>query len=100
MRHGFSHEAHTGSKRTSKLSIGFVLLRESSCNFVDRVLEIRSHTIHEMTLRYRREHEIGVLVPRESQKIRIGGCVLLNRRAAELVGLEYAQWRCVDVNRD
>jgi hypothetical protein len=49
----------------------FVLLREVSCNFVDRVLTIRSHTSHEITLSYMKEHEIRVFVQslsaRESQ---------------------------------
>ena len=37
-----------------------VLLREVSCNFVDRVLRIRSHTIHEITLSYLKGHEMEV----------------------------------------
>jgi len=32
-------------------------LREISCNFVDRALWIRCHTIHEITLSYTKEHE-------------------------------------------
>jgi len=44
----------------------FVLLREVSCNFVDRVLRIRSHTIHEITLSYMKEHEIRVFVQSRS----------------------------------
>jgi hypothetical protein len=39
-----------------------VLLREISCNFVDRVLRIRSHEIHEIRLSYTKEHEIRVFV--------------------------------------
>ena len=43
-------------------SAWFVLLREISCNFVDRLLRIRSHTIHEITLNSTKEHEIRVFV--------------------------------------
>ena len=35
-----------------------VLLRKILGNFVDRELRIRSHTIHEITLSYTKEHEI------------------------------------------
>jgi len=31
-------------------NVFFVLFREISCKFVDRVLTLRSHTIHETTL--------------------------------------------------
>jgi hypothetical protein len=34
-----------------------MLLREISCNFVDRVLRIRSQAIHEITPSYMKEHE-------------------------------------------
>src|SRR5712691_6060520 len=48
--------------QASKISIGFVLFREISCNFVDRVIGIRSHTIHEITLSSTNEHELRVFV--------------------------------------
>lgn len=38
----------------------FVLLRKISCYFVDRVLRMRSHTIHEITPSEIKEHEIKV----------------------------------------
>ena len=34
----------------------------ASSDFVDRVLRLRSHTIHEITLSYMREHEIRIFV--------------------------------------
>jgi len=38
----------------------FPLPDEISCNFVDRVLRIRSHTIYEITLSLTKEHEVRV----------------------------------------
>ena len=34
----------------------------TSCHFVDRVLDIRSHTIHELTLNSTNQHEIRFFV--------------------------------------
>jgi imidazolonepropionase-like amidohydrolase len=45
-----------------------VLLREISCNFVDRVLRIRSHKIHETTRSYTKGIRIGVLCKAEPEK--------------------------------
>jgi hypothetical protein len=44
------------------IRLNSVLLPEISWNFVDRVLRIPSHTIHEITLSYLKEHEIRVFV--------------------------------------
>jgi hypothetical protein len=38
------------------------MLREISCNFVDRVLMIRSHPIHEITLSRHRLTEVDLLM--------------------------------------
>ncbi len=38
-------------------------------NFVDRVLGIRSHTIHEITLSYTKQHEIRVFVQSLAQPL-------------------------------
>src|SRR5881397_2745291 len=56
-------------------SAWFVLLREISCNFVDRLLRIRSHTIHEITLSSTKEHQIRIFV--QSQP---GRELILSRR--------------------
>ncbi|MEO8434311.1 MAG: hypothetical protein ABI596_05410 [Pyrinomonadaceae bacterium] len=45
------------AENTPAASCYFVLLRVISCDFVDRVLTIRSHTIHEITLNCTEEHE-------------------------------------------
>ena len=61
--------AGAGSKRSTESVYDqhcFVWLREISCNFVDRVLKIGSHTIHEITLSHIKEHEYAFLCKAEA----------------------------------
>jgi hypothetical protein len=55
MRNEVSAAAEHRERLRSALARAFV---RNSCNFVDRVLRIGSHTIHEITLSYIKEHEI------------------------------------------
>src|SRR5437867_3193252 len=59
---GLCTKSHRTVRSGPLRSAWFVLLREISCNFVDRLLRIRSHTIHEITLNSTKEHEIRVFV--------------------------------------
>jgi hypothetical protein len=76
-----------GSKRTTKRVQQSALIRVASCNFVDRVLRIRSHTLHEITLSYTK----GFLSCPATMRLR-GSMTKSSRQLTPLIILLLVTW--------
>jgi hypothetical protein len=75
----------SGPLKASKISIGSCCFVRFSVFFVDRVLSIRGHAIHEVTLSNMKEHEIRVFVQSSSGPIGKLSSILFPSTFAALV---------------